>query len=53
MARQDRALDLDVPQLSESEIGALTAFLHSLTGQSGNTRPLGRPESVPSGLPVD
>lgn len=53
MARQARALDIDIPPLSDQEISDLVAFLGSLTGRSGNTRPLGRPDTVPSGLPVD
>ena len=53
MARQARALDISPIALSSDEIADLESFLHSLTGKSGNKRPLGRPESVPSGLPVD
>jgi cytochrome c peroxidase len=39
--------------LSDSDIAELVAFLHALTGATAGTRPLGRPERVPSGLPVD
>ena len=53
MARQARALDLDPLGLTETEIADLAAFLHALTGESAWDRPLGRPETVPSGLPVD
>ena len=53
MARQNRALDIIPITLKPKDIADLESFLHSLTGKSGNTRPLGRPTTVPSGLPVD
>lgn len=53
MERQRSKLDISPIPLSDSDVSDLVAFLHSLTGQSGNTRPLGRPSRVPSGLPVD
>ena len=53
MERQSRALDIDPKPLPEADIAALVAFLESLTGETAKTRPLGRPESVPSGLSVD
>ena len=53
MARQNAALDISPIALTDTEIAALETFLHSLTGQSGNARPMGRPTKVPSGLPVD
>ncbi|MCF2870370.1 methylamine utilization protein MauG [Octadecabacter sp. G9-8] len=53
MARQDAALDINPVALSVSEISDITAFLHALTGQTADVRPLGRPTTVPSGLPVD
>ncbi len=52
-ARHAAARDIRLPPLGEAEIGQLVAFLHALTGETAATRPLGRPESVPSGLPVD
>ena len=52
-ARQTRALDIDATRLSEAEITDLIAFLNSLTDTKALARPLGRPNSVPSGLPVD
>lgn len=42
-----------VENVSKADVQALEAFLHSLTGKTALTRPLGRPEQVPSGLPVD
>jgi cytochrome c peroxidase len=39
--------------LTESEIADLVAFLEALTGDTAADRPLGVPDSVPSGLPVD
>jgi cytochrome c peroxidase len=53
MARQASAIDITPLPLTDQDISDLTAFLHSLTGASGNIRPMGRPSSVPSGLPVD
>ncbi|MEM8629950.1 MAG: cytochrome c peroxidase [Pseudomonadota bacterium] len=53
MARQEQALDIAPRPLPESDIIAIEAFLHALTGATADTRPLGRPEAVPSGLPVD
>jgi len=53
MARQAMALDIAPVALSEDQIADLVAFLHALTGETALTPPLGRPKSVPSGLPVD
>ena len=53
MARQAAALDITPVDLSEDEIADLEAFLHALTGKTADQRPLGRPDAVPSGLPVD
>ena len=53
MARQAAVLDINPVALSEDEIADITAFLHALTGETADTRPMGRPDSVPSGLPVD
>ena len=53
MARQDAVNDLDLPPLSDRDIADIVAFLEALTGRSATALPLGRPERVPSGLPVD
>lgn len=53
MARQQQAIDLRPRSLSDADIADLVAFLHALTGETALTRPLGRPATVPSGLPVD
>lgn len=53
MARQAGALDIDLPARTDAEIADIIAFLHALTGQSAAERPMGRPDQVPSGLPVD
>ncbi len=53
MARQERALDIALPPLSNEDVQELVAFLNALTGETAGLRPLGRPEHVPSGLPVD
>lgn len=46
-------IDVDVPPLSDRDVGDIVAFLNCLTGRSADTRPMGRPDRVPSGLPVD
>jgi cytochrome c peroxidase len=52
--RQMAALDLQpTAGVTQEHVDALEAFLHSLTGKTAQTRPLGVPQSVPSGLPVD
>lgn len=53
MARQERALDIGLPPLSNEDVQEIVAFLNALTGETADRRPLGRPEHVPSGLPVD
>ena len=53
MARQAARVDIVPVALNEDEIADLVAFLHALTGKTARTRPLGRPDTVPSGLPVD
>ncbi|MEO0929639.1 MAG: cytochrome c peroxidase [Pseudomonadota bacterium] len=53
MARQAAVNDLRPMNLSDADIADLVAFLHALTGETADTRPMGRPETVPSGLPVD
>ena len=53
MARQRSHLDITPIDLDDREIDDLVAFLHSLTGASALSLPLGIPDTVPSGLPVD
>ena len=53
MARQDAVLDINPVALSDAEILDITSFLNALTGETAKDRPLGRPETVPSGLAVD
>ncbi len=53
MARQAAVNDLQPMTLSDADIADLVAFLHALTGETADTRPLGRPAAVPSVLPVD
>lgn len=50
-ARLTAQVDIAPVSLSDPEIADLLAFLHALTGEA--KRWLGRPDSVPSGLPVD
>ena len=53
MARQAAAIDIAPVSLTDAEVAQVVAFLHALTGESALDRPLGVPERVPSGLPVD
>ncbi len=53
MARLAAARDLPTFNVTDAEIADLVAFLQALTGATVDTRPRGRPDSVPSGLPVD
>ncbi|MDF0601413.1 cytochrome c peroxidase [Psychromarinibacter sp. C21-152] len=53
LARLAARVDIDLPPLSERDISDIVAFLNCLTGRSAEARPLGRPDAVPSGLPVD
>lgn len=53
MARQAAVVDIELPQVTDREIAELVTFLNALTGKTAETRPLGRPDTVPSGLAVD
>ena len=53
MARQTASIEISLSGITKDDIADLEAFLHALTGKTAETRPLGRPETVPSGLPVD
>lgn len=53
MERHRATLDVRPVSLTEAQVDDLVAFLESLTGVTALERPLGRPTSVPSGLPVD
>lgn len=53
MARQAAKIDIEPITLDDRQIQDLIAFLHTLTGKSAHKPPLGRPKTVPSGLPVD
>ncbi|MEO9862540.1 MAG: cytochrome c peroxidase [Yoonia sp.] len=53
MERQASVQDLRSLSISEDDVQYLVAFLNALTGKTAEDRPLGRPETVPSGLPVD
>ena len=53
LARQEAAINIALPPRTDGEVADLVAFLNALTGETAGTRPLGRPETVPSGLPVD
>ncbi|WP_044043444.1 cytochrome-c peroxidase [Octadecabacter antarcticus] len=53
MARQQAVLDINPVAMTAAEVADIEAFLHALTGDTAQERPLGRPATVPSGLPVD
>ncbi|SMX23850.1 Cytochrome c551 peroxidase precursor [Boseongicola aestuarii] len=53
IARQRAKIDITPRDLSDNDIADLVAFLESLTGKTARNLPLGRPETVPSGLTVD
>ncbi|MFD0916649.1 cytochrome-c peroxidase [Pseudahrensia aquimaris] len=53
MARQRAKIDIEPRNLRDDQIEDLLAFLRALEGKSAQSLPLGRPESVPSSLPVD
>lgn len=53
MARQAAVQDIRNVTLSDDDIADLVAFLNALTGETAWDRPLGRPDTVPSGLSVD
>ena len=46
-------LDIEPIDLTEEEISELVSFMHALTGTESIWGKLGRPDKVPSGLPVD
>ena len=53
MERLRRRIDITPQKLSDQEIESLVEFMHALTGASARSLPLGIPDHVPSGLPVD
>ncbi|MGI9355860.1 MAG: cytochrome-c peroxidase [Rhizobiaceae bacterium] len=46
-------VDIEPVDLDDEEVAALVAFLKSLTGTQSKRGRLGKPDSVPSGLPLD
>ena len=52
-ARVRNAVDIKPLPLSDDDVQQLVAFLHALTGEKSVSGRLGRPDRVPSGLPVD
>ena len=53
MERLRRAVDITPVTLNDRQVADLVAFLKTLTGRTALTGRLGKPASVPSGLPVD
>ena len=53
MERLRRRVDIQPRKLDDGEVAALVDFMHALTGHSAWDLPLGIPDTVPSGLPVD
>ena len=53
MARYRRHVDIAPVRLDDAEVDALVAFLHSLTDEGSIEGRLGKPDKVPSRLPID
>ena len=53
MARLKAAVDIEAIDLDDAQVADLVAFLHALTGRTAATGRLGKPDAVPSGLPID
>ena len=53
ISRQRQSIDIVNISLSDTQVADIVSFLNSLTGVSAESRPLGRPKAVPSGLSVD
>jgi cytochrome c peroxidase len=53
LQRYRSRLDIAPIALEDGEVAALLAFLESLTDEAALAGRLGKPKSVPSGLPVD
>ena len=53
MERFRRRVDITPRKLTDDEVAALVDFMDALSGRSAQSLPLGIPDRVPSGLPVD
>jgi cytochrome c peroxidase len=53
LVQQADHLDIAPVEMVQADIDALEAFLNALTGVTADQRPMGPPQTVPSGLPVD
>ena len=53
MERFRRQVDITPRKLTDDEVAALVDFMNALSGRSAQSLPLGIPDRVPSGLPVD
>lgn len=53
MARLRSRVDIEPVELADDDVDALVAFLHALSDEAALKGRLGKPKSVPSGLPVD
>ena len=53
MERLRRRVDITSKTLDDGEVADLVAFMEALTGATATNPPLGIPDQVPSGLPVD
>lgn len=51
--RMNAAIEIDPIDLSDEEVSDIVSFLKTLTGGNSVKGRLGKPEAVPSGLPVD
>lgn len=52
-ARRAAKIDIAPVSLTDAEVADIVMFLHALTGTASVEGRLGKPERVPSGLPVD
>ncbi len=53
MQRLKASVTITPVALPDEDVQAILAFLNALTGETAETLPFGRPDRVPSGLPVD
>ena len=53
MERLKSRIDIEPIDLTDEEVYEIVSFMHALTGTKSIWGKLGRPEKVPSGLPVD
>jgi len=50
MKRQLASIGIDLPPMDDTQASDIVAFLKAPTGVTATSRPMGAPETVPSGL---